>query len=77
MGEATRGFLELAHNSLRNQTPAMTERKNDPEPAEKRQAETPDAMVPPDRPTSRTAAGSLSGDGGQNDHRVAPGLTRR
>lgn len=29
MGEATRGFLEIAHNSLRIQTPTMTERKID------------------------------------------------
>ncbi len=52
MGEATRRFRELAHNSLRNQTLTMTERKIDPEAPEKRQAETPDGYIPPGRPTN-------------------------
>lgn len=52
MGEATRGFREIAHNSLRIQTPTMTERKIDPEVMSKRAYRNPDVRNPPGRPTN-------------------------
>ncbi|ROQ68198.1 hypothetical protein EDD93_2654 [Streptomyces sp. 840.1] len=62
MDEATRGFPEIAHNSLRNQTPDLTEHKTDStRPARARPAIE-------DRTPTTTKSGPATGR-----HRSGPG----